>query len=66
VLAKIPGIIIDNDATGAFDRFTCGIALLALRSFGVATSVTRIFGLTWSKPKCYIKTGFGVSDSFYQ
>jgi hypothetical protein len=66
MLTKTPGIIIDNDATCSFDRFICGIALLALRSIGFATSVTRMFGLTWSKRKCYIKTEFGVSGSFYQ
>jgi hypothetical protein len=66
MLTKIPGIMIDNKNTGAFDRFIGGIALLALRIIGFATSVTIMLGLTWSKRKCYIKTGCGVSDSFYQ
>jgi hypothetical protein len=64
LLTKTPGIIIYNDATGALDRVICGIALLALRSIGFATSVTRMIGLTWSKRKCYTKTGFGVSNAF--
>jgi hypothetical protein len=66
MLTKTPGIIINNDATGAFDGFVCGIAILAIRSIGFATSVTRMSGITWSKRKCHIKTGGGVSDSFYQ
>jgi hypothetical protein len=56
MLTKTPGIIIDNDATGAIDRIICGIALLALHSIGLATLVTRMLAFTWSKRKCYIKT----------
>jgi hypothetical protein len=66
MLTKAPGIIIDNDATGAFDLFICGIALFALRSILFVTSATRMLGSTWSKHKCFIKPGFGVSDRFYQ
>jgi hypothetical protein len=66
MLAKTSGTIIDNDATGAFRRVICGIALLALSSIGFASSVTRMLDLTWSKRKCYIKTGFGVSERLYQ
>jgi hypothetical protein len=66
MLTKTPGIIIDSDATGAFDRVICGIALLDLRFIGFALSVTIILGLTWINRKCYIKTGFGVSERFYQ
>jgi hypothetical protein len=66
MLTKIPGIIIDSDATGDFNRVICGIALLALHIIGFATSVARMLGITWSKRECYIKTGFGVHESFYQ
>jgi hypothetical protein len=66
MLTKTPGTIIDHDATGAFIRVLCGIALIALRSIGFATSITRMLGLTWSSKKCYIKAVFGVYDSFYQ
>jgi hypothetical protein len=66
MVTKTPGIIIDYDATGAFDRVINGLALIALRSIGFATSVTRMLGSTWNKRKCFTKTGFGVSDSFYQ
>jgi hypothetical protein len=66
ILTKTPDIIIDNDSTGAFGRVICGIALLALHSIGFATLVTRMLGLAWNKRKCYIKTVFGVSESFYQ
>jgi hypothetical protein len=66
MLTKTPGIIIDTDATGAFDRVIYGIAMLALSIIGFAASVTRMLGLAYSKRKCYIKTGFGVSESFYQ
>jgi hypothetical protein len=34
VPTKTPGIIIDNDAIGAFDRVINGFALIALRSLG--------------------------------
>jgi hypothetical protein len=66
MFTKTLGIIINNDATGAFDRVICGIALLALRSIGFASSVTGMIGLKWSKIKCYKKTGFGFPESFYQ
>jgi hypothetical protein len=66
MLTKTPGIIMDNDATGTFERNICGISLLTLRSIGFAMSVTRMIGITWSKSKCYIKTALGVSESFYQ
>jgi hypothetical protein len=62
----MPGIIIDNDATGAFDRVIHGIALLALRSFGFLIVITRMLGLAWRTRKCYIKTGFGISERYYQ
>jgi hypothetical protein len=28
--------------------------------------VTRMLGLTWRKHKCYIKTGIGISERYYQ
>jgi hypothetical protein len=65
-LTKTPGIIIDNDATGAFDRVICGLALLALRSIGFALSVTKMLGTAWNKRKCFIKTGSGMSERSYQ
>jgi hypothetical protein len=43
----MPGIIIDNYATGAFDRVLNGIALIALRSLGFSLEVTRMIDLTW-------------------
>jgi hypothetical protein len=49
MLTKTPGIIIDNDATGAFDRVIYGIVLLALCSIGFASSATIMLGLTCSK-----------------
>jgi hypothetical protein len=61
-LTETPGIIIDNDATGAFDWVICGLALLDLRSIGFALSANKILRTTWNKRKCFIKTGFGVSD----
>jgi hypothetical protein len=66
MLTKTPRIIIDNDATGAFDRVICGITLLALHSIGFASSVTRMLGSIWNKIKCYIKTGVGISERLYQ
>jgi hypothetical protein len=66
MLTETPGIIIDNDVTGAFDRVICGIALIALGSFGFASSVTCMLGTTWNKHKCYIKSGFGVSERYYK
>jgi hypothetical protein len=66
ILTKTPGIIIYNDSMGAFDRVICGVAMLTLCSIGFASSVAIMIGLTRSKIKCYIKIGFGVSESFYQ
>jgi hypothetical protein len=66
MLTKTPGIIIDNDATGSFDRVICGLALIALRRICFTTSVIRMLGNTWNKRKCFIKTGFGVSRRSYQ
>jgi hypothetical protein len=66
MLTKTPDIIIDNYATGSFDRVIFSIALLAFCSIGFAPSVTRMIGLTWNKRKCYTKTGSGVSERFYQ
>jgi hypothetical protein len=66
VLTKTPGIIIENAATVAFDRVINGFALIALCSIGFYIVVTRMMGLTWRKRKCYIKTGFGISDRYYQ
>jgi hypothetical protein len=63
MLTKTPGIIIDNDATGAFYHVICGLALISPRSIGFATAM---LGITWNKCKCLIKTGFGVSNIFYQ
>jgi hypothetical protein len=66
VLTKTPGIIIDNDATGAFDRVINSIALIALHSLGLSLVIIRMLGLTWRTRKCYIKTGFGISQQHYQ
>jgi hypothetical protein len=66
MLTKTPGIIIDNDANGAFDRVSNGLALVALHSLGFARSITCMLVLTWSNRKCYIKTGFGISDQSTQ
>jgi hypothetical protein len=66
MLTKTPGAYIENDANGTFDWVICGIALLDLCSIGFVTSVTIILGYTWSKHQCFIKTGFGVLDRFYQ
>jgi hypothetical protein len=49
VLTKTPGIIIDNDATSAFDRVINGLALIALRSLSFSIMVTRMLGLTRRK-----------------
>jgi hypothetical protein len=65
-LTKTPRIIIDNDATGAFDQFIYGLALITLQSIGFALSVTKMLCTTWNKRKCFIKTGGGVSDRSYQ
>jgi hypothetical protein len=51
---------------GAFDRVINSFSLIALRSLGFSLMVTRIIGLTWRKRKCYIKTGFGISERYYQ
>jgi hypothetical protein len=63
VLTKTPVIIIDNDATGAFDRVINGLALIALRSLGFSIMVAGMLGLAWRNRKCYIKPGFGISES---
>jgi hypothetical protein len=63
---KTPGIIIDNDATGAFHQVICGLALITLKSIGFTTSVTSMLVNTWNKRKCFINIGFGVSDRSYQ
>jgi hypothetical protein len=66
VLTKNHGIIIDKDATGAFDRVINGIALIALRSLAFYLMVTRMIGLAWRNRKCYIKAVFGIYTSYYQ
>jgi hypothetical protein len=62
VLTKTPVIIVYNDATGAFDRVINGIALVALHSLGLSLIVIKMLGLTWRTQKCFIKTGFGISQ----
>jgi hypothetical protein len=49
-LTKTPGIIIDNYATGAFDRVICGLALFALQSVGLALSL----------PRCWVQRGISA------
>jgi hypothetical protein len=66
VLTKTPGIIIDNDTTGAFDRVINGSVLIALRILGFSLTVTRMLGLTWRKRKYYVKTGLGISKQYYK
>jgi hypothetical protein len=66
VLTNTPVIIIDNDATGAFDRVIYGFSLTALRSLVFSVMVTRMLGLTWRKRKCCIKTGFGICERYYE
>jgi hypothetical protein len=43
-----------------------GFTRIALCSIGFSIMVTRMLGLTWRKRKCYIKTGFGISERCYQ
>jgi hypothetical protein len=45
MLTKTPGIIIDNDTTGAFDCGIFGLALIALRSIRFAIAVTIMSGV---------------------
>jgi hypothetical protein len=65
-LLKTPGIIIDNDATEAFGRVINGITLIALRSRGFSLVIIKMLRLTWRTRKCYIKTGFRISQQHYQ
>jgi hypothetical protein len=66
ILMNTPGIIIDNDVTGAFDRVINDIALIALFSLGFSLVIIRMLGFTWRTRKCFIKTGFGISQRHYQ
>jgi hypothetical protein len=42
-------IIIDNDASGAFEGVVNGVALLAMMSIGFQKSVAVMLGKTWVK-----------------
>jgi hypothetical protein len=66
VLSKTPGIIIENDSTGAFYRSINWFELIALCILGFSIIVIRMLGLIWRKRKCYIKIGFGISERYYQ
>jgi hypothetical protein len=74
MLTKTPGMIIDNDATRAFDRVICRLALIALQSLNFASSFTRMLGTTWRQHgvnanvilKWEMVVGVGVSKRYYQ
>lgn len=57
--------VIENDATGCYDRLMNPLLLLGLRWLGVPNSLARSIALSWTSTTHFIKTQFGVSSATY-
>jgi hypothetical protein len=62
---KLDGEIMDNDATGCFDRIIPALTEIAYQTLGVSETSYKVLIEVWQEQQHHVKIGQAVSENVY-
>jgi hypothetical protein len=58
--------VLDNDATGCYDRIIVALGMIAALRLGMPRNAVRMHAQALAKMKYFVKTAHGISEAFYR